>query len=171
MARHIENTISTFDRVIFKGHLSGFFPRGAFGRYLWQRGVLLKDAGKFFESETKRIRKTVPCRRHRRGGSRQANSPHVPPYRQAARPRPHHQGQELTPLPRQSARIQSHGRRRALQKSGLPRSLPRSAGCPRLTGGLKLPRSCQVLGGNCITGSEKHPRRVEDQPVQCSFPA
>jgi hypothetical protein len=52
----IENTICTFDRVIFKGHLNGFFPRGAFGRYLWQRGVLLKDAGKFFESETKRIR-------------------------------------------------------------------------------------------------------------------
>jgi hypothetical protein len=52
----IENTISTFDRVIFKGHLNGFFPRGAFGRYLWQRGVLLKDTGKFFEGETKRIR-------------------------------------------------------------------------------------------------------------------
>jgi hypothetical protein len=33
----IENTISTFDRVIFKGHLNGFFPRGPFGRYLWQR--------------------------------------------------------------------------------------------------------------------------------------
>jgi hypothetical protein len=52
----IVTTISAFDRVIFKGHLNGFFPRGAFGRYLWRREVLLKDAGKFFESETKRIR-------------------------------------------------------------------------------------------------------------------
>jgi hypothetical protein len=55
----ISNTISTFDRVIFKGHLNGFFPRGAFGRYLWQRGVLLRDAGKFFERETKRIRNHI----------------------------------------------------------------------------------------------------------------
>ena len=43
----IENTIGTFDRVIFKGHLNAFFPAGAFGRYLWQRHVLLKDAGRF----------------------------------------------------------------------------------------------------------------------------
>jgi hypothetical protein len=83
----IENTISTFDRVIFKGHLNGFFPRGAFGRYLWQRGVLLKDAGKFFESETKRIRDHIEALAaqagrpveylasactHRSGGSKEA---------------------------------------------------------------------------------------------------
>jgi hypothetical protein len=52
----ISGTIETFDRVIFKGHLNGFFPLGAFGRYLWQRNVLLKDAGRFFEAETRRIR-------------------------------------------------------------------------------------------------------------------
>jgi hypothetical protein len=52
----ISGTIDTFDRVIFKGHLNGFFPSGAFGRYLWQRNVLLKDAGRFFEAETRRIR-------------------------------------------------------------------------------------------------------------------
>jgi len=52
----ISGTISTFDRVIFKGHLNGFFPSGAFARYLWQRNVLLKDAGLFFEAETRRIR-------------------------------------------------------------------------------------------------------------------
>ncbi|MEJ2467446.1 MAG: hypothetical protein P8045_17505, partial [Candidatus Thiodiazotropha sp.] len=52
----IANVISSFDRVIFKGHLNGFFPRGAFGRYLRRRGVLLKDAGKFFEVETKLLR-------------------------------------------------------------------------------------------------------------------
>lgn len=52
----IVDTIGPFDRVIFKGHLNGFFPAGAFGRYLWRRQVLLKDAGKFFERETKRLR-------------------------------------------------------------------------------------------------------------------
>ena len=52
----ISGTIDTFDRVIFKGHLNGFFPSGAFARYLWQRNVLLKDAGRFFEAETRRIR-------------------------------------------------------------------------------------------------------------------
>jgi hypothetical protein len=51
--------INTFDRVIFKGHLNGFFPDGAFGRYLSRRGILLKDAGRFFEAETQRIRDHV----------------------------------------------------------------------------------------------------------------
>src|SRR5512134_1039762 len=55
----ISGTINTFDRVIFKGHLNGFFPSGAFARYLWQRNVLLKDAGRFFEAETRRIRDHV----------------------------------------------------------------------------------------------------------------
>ena len=35
----ISGTINTFDRVIFKGHLNGFFPDGAFGRYLSRRGI------------------------------------------------------------------------------------------------------------------------------------
>src|SRR3954451_23932869 len=55
----ITGEINTFDRVIFKGHLNGFFPDGAFGRYLSRRGVLLKDAGTFFEAETQRIRDHV----------------------------------------------------------------------------------------------------------------
>src|SRR4051794_7445698 len=53
----ISGVINTFDRVIFKGHLNGFFPDGAFGRYLSRRGILLKDAGRFFE--TQRIRDHV----------------------------------------------------------------------------------------------------------------
>ena len=52
----ISGVINTFDRVIFKGHLNGFFPDGAFGRYLSRRGILLKDA---FEAETQRIRDHV----------------------------------------------------------------------------------------------------------------
>src|SRR3954463_14335514 len=47
----ITGVINTFDRVIFKGHLNGFFPDGAFGRYLSRRSVLLKDAGRFFETQ------------------------------------------------------------------------------------------------------------------------
>ena len=55
----ITGVINTFDRVIFKGHLNGFFPDGAFGRYLSRRSVLLKEAGRFFEAETQRIRDHV----------------------------------------------------------------------------------------------------------------
>src|SRR3954463_1191178 len=55
----ITGVINTFDRGIFKGHLNGFFPDGAFGRYLSRRSVLLKDAGRFFEAETQRIRDQV----------------------------------------------------------------------------------------------------------------
>src|SRR5918994_5490790 len=55
----ITGVIETFDRMIFKGHLNGFFPDGAFGRYLSRRGILLKDAGPFFEAETQRIRDHV----------------------------------------------------------------------------------------------------------------
>jgi hypothetical protein len=55
----IDGVVSTFDRLIFKGHLTGFFADGAFGSYLRRRGVLLKDAGKFFEAETKRLRDHV----------------------------------------------------------------------------------------------------------------
>ena len=40
----ITGVINTFDRVILKGHLNGFFPDGAFGRYPSRRGILLKDA-------------------------------------------------------------------------------------------------------------------------------
>ena len=41
----IEGTLSTFDRMIFKGHLTSFFPQGTFARYLYlyQQGVLLKE--------------------------------------------------------------------------------------------------------------------------------
>src|SRR5690349_7124172 len=55
----ITGVINTFDRMIFKGHFNSFFPEGAFGRYLSRRGILLKDAGGFFEAETQRIRDHV----------------------------------------------------------------------------------------------------------------
>jgi len=51
----ILGVIEGFDRIIFKGHLNSMFPKGAFGYYLHQRSVLLKDAKQFFEQETARI--------------------------------------------------------------------------------------------------------------------
>jgi len=51
----IQGVIEGFDRLIFKGHLTSLFPQDAFGRYLSRRGILLKEAGKFFEAETQRI--------------------------------------------------------------------------------------------------------------------
>ena len=41
-ADHIIGSLTTFDRMIFKGHLTGLFPEGAFGRFLSTQGVLLK---------------------------------------------------------------------------------------------------------------------------------
>ena len=35
--------LTFFDRMIFRGHLSGFYPTGAFARFLASQGILLKD--------------------------------------------------------------------------------------------------------------------------------
>lgn len=51
----IQGVIKGFDRLIFKGHLTSWFPPGAPAQYLNKRGVLLKEAKKFFEAETARI--------------------------------------------------------------------------------------------------------------------
>lgn len=45
-----------FDRMIFKGHLTGFFPQGAFGVFLSRQGVLLKDFGKYAQQSTQRLK-------------------------------------------------------------------------------------------------------------------
>ncbi len=52
----INGTISTFDRLIFKGHLTAFFPKGAFGRFLSTQGVLLKDFGAYVEKATQALK-------------------------------------------------------------------------------------------------------------------
>ncbi len=39
----IGGTLAAFDRMIFKGHLTSFFPQGAFARYLYRQGILLKE--------------------------------------------------------------------------------------------------------------------------------
>src|SRR5690349_13866204 len=62
----IGGTIETFDRLIFKGHLNALFPQGAFKRYLDRRGILLKDAGSFFEAETARLKAHAKAHDHGR---------------------------------------------------------------------------------------------------------
>lgn len=55
----ITGTISTFDRLIFKGHLTAFFPKGAFKRFLSKQGVLLKDFADYVETATKELKTHV----------------------------------------------------------------------------------------------------------------
>ena len=45
----IPGMLSTFDRMIFKGYLTAFFPNGAFGRFLSKQGILLKDFASYVE--------------------------------------------------------------------------------------------------------------------------
>jgi hypothetical protein len=52
----IVGTLSMFDRMIFKGHLTGFFPKGAFGVFLSRQGVLLKDFGKYAQQSTQTLK-------------------------------------------------------------------------------------------------------------------
>ncbi|MDP1624754.1 MAG: hypothetical protein Q8L64_03185 [bacterium] len=42
--------------MIFKGYLTGFFPKGAFGVYLSRQGVLLKDFSNFVQERTKALK-------------------------------------------------------------------------------------------------------------------
>lgn len=55
----ILGSLTTFDRMIFKGYLSGFFPEGAFQRFLSRRGVLLKGFRSFVAAATARVKEHV----------------------------------------------------------------------------------------------------------------
>lgn len=52
----IVGTLSMFDRMIFKGYLTGFFPKGAFGAYLSRQRVLLKEFGNYVQERTKTLK-------------------------------------------------------------------------------------------------------------------
>jgi hypothetical protein len=52
----VTGTLSTFDRIIFKGHLLKFFPKGAFARFLAQQHVLLKDFGTYVQTMTEALK-------------------------------------------------------------------------------------------------------------------
>ncbi|MHC4180125.1 MAG: hypothetical protein ACYSWU_21685 [Planctomycetota bacterium] len=51
--------VSTFDRLILKGHLQGLFPEGAFSRFLWRQGVPLKEFKKYVPKVTAEIKAHV----------------------------------------------------------------------------------------------------------------
>lgn len=48
--------LSMFDRMIFRGHLTGFYPQGAFQRFLSSQGILLKDFGRYVRTMTTILR-------------------------------------------------------------------------------------------------------------------
>ena len=52
----ITGTLSTFDRLIFKGHLSGLYPPGAFARFLNSQHILLKDFAAYAEKTTAQLK-------------------------------------------------------------------------------------------------------------------
>ena len=52
----ILGALSMFDRLIIKGHLLSFYPKGAFKRYLWRQGVLLVEFKTYVKRATARLR-------------------------------------------------------------------------------------------------------------------
>ena len=52
----ITGTLSTFDRLIFKGHLTGLYPAGAFARFLNSQHVWLKDFAGYAETTTAQLK-------------------------------------------------------------------------------------------------------------------
>jgi hypothetical protein len=52
----IIGTLTTFDRMIFKGHLTMLYPKGAFARLLNRQGVLLKDFKPYVEGVSLQIK-------------------------------------------------------------------------------------------------------------------
>ena len=50
-------TLTTFDRMIFKGHLTMLYPNGAFARLLNCQGVLLKEFKPYVEGVSQRLKR------------------------------------------------------------------------------------------------------------------
>jgi hypothetical protein len=67
----IVGTLSTFDRMIFKGHLTQFFPHGAMARFLSRQGVLLKDFGPYVRNVSQSLKA------HAQTLAREAGRPYV----------------------------------------------------------------------------------------------
>ncbi len=64
-------SLGMFDRLIFKGHLLRFFPEGAFERFLWRQGILLKE----FKGYAPKVSAEVKA--HVTGLAEQAGRPYV----------------------------------------------------------------------------------------------
>lgn len=52
----ILGTVSTFDRLVFKGHLKAFFPEGNFRLFLARQGILLKEFKTYVQGVTERLK-------------------------------------------------------------------------------------------------------------------
>jgi hypothetical protein len=65
----VVGTLSTFDRMIFKGHLTRFYPQGSFGVFLWRQGVPLKGFAGYVERVTRTLKE------HARGVAEEAGRP------------------------------------------------------------------------------------------------
>jgi hypothetical protein len=50
-------TLTTFDRMIFKGHLTMLYPKGAFARFLNRQGVLLKEFKPYVEGISQQLKR------------------------------------------------------------------------------------------------------------------
>jgi hypothetical protein len=57
--KKVVGRLTAFDRMIFKGHLTGLYPEGSFARLLSRSGVLLKDFGPFVEKVTTEVKEHV----------------------------------------------------------------------------------------------------------------
>lgn len=57
--KNVIGTLSTFDRLIFKGHFLNFYPNGAFARFLSKQNVLLKDFGDYVQKMTGELKAHV----------------------------------------------------------------------------------------------------------------
>jgi hypothetical protein len=56
LQEEISGQITMFDRMIFRGHLTGFFPKDAFLHFLGSQRILLKEFGWYVETMTKTLR-------------------------------------------------------------------------------------------------------------------
>ncbi len=52
----ISGTLSTFDRIIFKGHLLDFFPAQGLPNFLNRQGILLKDFGGYVQATSEELK-------------------------------------------------------------------------------------------------------------------
>ena len=53
---NLTGTLTMFDRMIFKGHLTMLYPNGAFARLLSRQGVLLKDFKPYVQDVSQKIK-------------------------------------------------------------------------------------------------------------------
>lgn len=67
----VSGTLNMFDRIIFKGHLTGLFIGDSFGRFLSKQGVLFKDFGSYVAKTTDELKAEV------KNMAQQANRPYI----------------------------------------------------------------------------------------------